>query len=143
MCVSHLKKKCPNEAHTHKKKTRQIQGRRWRDDGALASALLHSHSHFSAECVYRSDNEPLLLSVSKHTHTHGPPPLLPQAVQSTETHTHTLSGRGIGPAPLFLCALVTKESWLPLPLFLMITRSLSLSFSLYTLFGLRSAGLRI
>lgn len=73
--------------------------------------------------VYNADNVPLPLSPSLNTCTRSTPPppstapsLLPQAVQPSETHTR--SRRGVRPAPLLLCALVTKEFWLPLPSFL-------------------------
>ena len=93
-------------------------------------------------CLY-----PYLPSPNTHTHTHGPPlppinsnitppsggPVHGDTHRLTHTHTHTHSRRGVGPAPLFLCALVTKEFWLPLPLILIISRSLTLSHSLSTL----------
>ena len=142
------KKKCPYKSQTPRKKTGRMSA-------GVRSPLTFSLHGGLSECERLPRRQwastPISpLQTHTHTHTHGPPlppinstitppsggPVLGDTHTHTHTHTytqtntHTHSRRGVGPAPLFLCALVTKEFWLPLPLFLIIGRSLTLSHSL-------------
>lgn len=120
-----------------KKQLKKIQGITEKTGWRRAGALPLTFSRLGCECTWASTRLTIslypYLSLWTHTHTNRPP--LPPSGSSVlgDKHTHTHSRRGVGPAPLFLCALVTKEFWLPFPLFFIISHSPVLSLlSLYT-----------